>query len=188
MKSRTVGILTLLVAAGTGIFALAQNTLSPANPPPTSVSELPPTTEPSAPGQCYYNWAYEELPDISAEFQTAVRTVVPEAEARATAFGENCVYQDGSATFGAMETDFYVVISVSDLTDNETLGTLIEKIIPILDGFTPPRVPGPKEGFVEFTFRNGENQRVLRVPIPLGRQLREQGLRGAELIGAIDAQ
>ena len=153
MKKRTVGILTLLVAAGTGIFALAQNTLSPVKSPPAGLSELPPTTEASAPGQCYYNWAYEELPDISAEFQTAVQTVIPEAEAHATAFGENCTYENGSATFSAMETDFYVVIPVGDLPDKEMLGTLIEKTLPLLEGFVSPRVPGPKEGFVEFTFK-----------------------------------
>lgn len=186
MKKRTVGILTLLVAAGAGIFALAQNTLSPLKSPPTGISELPPTTEASALGQCYYNWAYEELPDISAEFQSAVRAVIPEAEARATAFGENCVYENGSATFSAMETDFYVALPVSDLTDKEMLGTLIEHILPILDGFASPRVPGPREGFVEIIFRNGDEQSIVRVPIPLGKQLREQGLHGAGLIQALE--
>jgi hypothetical protein len=41
---------------------------------------------------------------------------------------------------------------------------------------------------VEFTFQNGGEQRVVRVPLPLGRQLREQGLRGAELLAALKNQ
>ena len=117
-----------------------------------------------------------------------MQTVIPEADAHATAYGENCVHEDGSATFGAMQTDFYVIIPVVGLNDDETLAKYIEQVLLIVDGFAPPRVPGPKDGFVEFTFRKGEEQRILRVPIPLGRQLREQGLQGIELIQALETK
>jgi hypothetical protein len=167
------------------IFTLAQGQLSAETPaPPTDT----PAVTVSANQPCAYTWAYQDLPEISAEFEDAVKTVLPEANAHATAFGEDCTAADGSSTFGAMETDFYVILSVADLGDDELLGKLIEQALPILDGFAPPRVPGPKEGFVEFTFRDGEEQRVLRVPIPLGRKLREQGLHGAELVAAIESQ
>lgn len=169
-----------------GIFALTR-TIPAAKSPPTSTKE-PIPAELAAPGQCAYTWAYQDLPEISAEFQAEVRTVVPKAEAHATSFGENCVYEDGSATFSAMQTDFYVIHRVGDLTDDVTLAGFIEQILPIVDGYAPPRVPGPKDGFVEFTFRKGEEQRILRVPIPLGRQIREQGLHGVELIKALETQ
>ena len=184
-RKRTIGILTLLTAAAASVFALTQGKLSTEQPAPPTVT---PTETVTASQPCAYTWAYKDLPEISAEFEASVKTVLPEANAHALAFGEDCVVADGSSTFLAMETDFYVILSVTDLNDDELFGNFIEQVLPIVDGFAPPRVPGPKEGFVEFTFRNGENQRVLRIPLPLGRELRERGLHGAELIAAIEAQ
>ena len=187
MQKRTIGILTFITAAGAGIFAIAQGALTPDSPPP--VTETPIPTVVAAYQPCAYMWAYEDLPEISAELQTAIQSILPEASARATAFGENCVAQDGSATFGAMQTDFYLHILVTDLNDDATLGSLIERLLPIIDQFPRQRLRGPNDGFVEFTFfLLGDAQRVLRVPIPLGKQLREQGLHGAELLKAIESQ
>jgi len=184
MKKRTIGILAILAAAGASFFALARGAPPLQTAPVFTDTPSPIAAAPSQP--CAYTWAYENLPDITAELQAAIQKILPEAEARATAFGEDCVAQDGSATFSAMETDFYVIISVGDLADNETLGTLIEQALSVTDDFASPRVPGPQAGFVEFTFRTGTEQRVVRVPIPLGKRLREQGLRGAELLKAIE--
>ena len=186
MKTRTIVPIALLAAAGIGIFALTRPAPDTKSPPVNAGAIT--LTEINAPRQCAYTWAYKDLPEISAEFQAEVQAVIPEAEARATAFGENCVYEDGSATFSAMETDFYVIIRVADITTNETLTIFIEQILPIVDGFGPPRVPGPNEGFVEFTFRNGEEQHILRVPIPLGKQVRERGLHGVELMQALETK
>ncbi|OGO75179.1 MAG: hypothetical protein A3K45_00030 [Chloroflexi bacterium RIFOXYC12_FULL_59_14] len=184
MKKRTIGILAILAAAGASFFALARGAPPLQTAPVFTDTPSPIAAAPSQP--CAYTWAYENLPDITAELQAAIQKILPEAEARATAFGEDCVAQDGSAAFGAMETDFYFIISVGDLADNETLGTLIEQALSVTDDFASPRVPGPQAGFVEFTFRTGTEQRVVRVPIPLGKRLREQGLRGAELLKAIE--
>ena len=184
MKKRTIGILAILAAAGASFFALARGAPPLQTAPVFTDTPSPIAAAPSQP--CAYTWAYENLHDITAELQAAIQKILPEAEARATAFGEDCVAQDGSAAFGAMETDFYFNISVGDLADNETLGTLIEQALSVTDDFASPRVPGPQAGFVEFTFRTGTEQRVVRVPIPLGKRLREQGLRGAELLKAIE--
>jgi hypothetical protein len=185
VKTRTIVIpLTLLAAAGMGIFALTKTATDVKS---TSIDAGKPTIEePAAPKQCAYVWAYQDMPDISKEFQAEARTVIPEADAHASAYGENCVYEDGSATFSTLETDFYVTILVDSLTNYEKLATVIEQILPIVDRFAPPRVPGPNEGFVEFTFQHGEEQHILRVPIPLGKQLREQDLHGVELIQALE--
>lgn len=184
MKKRTIGILTFLAAAGASIFALTQGTPEPSQRP----GEVPLAITIEATQPCGYVWAYHALPEISAEFQTAIQAILPEAEARAQAFGEDCVTESGSATFSPMETDFYVRLAVDDLQDNEALGALIEQVLPIVDEFARPRVPGPQDGFVEFTFFRGSDQRVLRVPIPLGKQLREQGVHGAKLIEALEAK
>jgi hypothetical protein len=184
MKKRTIGFLTLLTAASASIFALAQGTPAPKSIPTVTDTPSPMTADVSQP--CAYMWAYQPLPEISTELQAALQAVLPEAEARASAYGEDCVAADGSSTFGALETDFYVSIPVQDLTDNGKLGNLVEQVLSVVDGFPPPRVPGGQDGFVEFTFVSGSQQRILRVPIPLGRQLREQGLHGAELLQALE--
>jgi hypothetical protein len=184
MKKRTIGILAILAAAGASVFALAQGTLTPETTPATPDTPSPITAAPSQP--CAYTWAYENLPDVTAELQAAIQKILPEAEARATAFGEDCVAQDGSVTFGAMETDFYLRIPVADLNDDDALGMLVENILSITDRFDHSRIPGPKEGFVEFTFLNGTEQRIVRVQIPLGKQMRGQGLHGAELLNALE--
>lgn len=183
MKKRIIGIVALATVAGASVFALARGVWAPASSAPFVTDE--PTLTMSTPGQCYFVWATQELTDLSAEYQTAVQTVAPEAEARAAAFGENCVAADGSSTFGAMETDFYISLPVPDLADAEQLGTIIGQALVVTDGFARPRVPGGQDGFVEFTFRSGNEQRVLRVPIPRGRELRSRGLRGAELFQAL---
>jgi hypothetical protein len=195
MKKRKSLILLLITFAGASIFALTRSapTLTDNDrSSPSALTEEPlviaitPSEESSSP--CAYTWAYHDLPDISAEFATAIKAIAPKAEARASAFGEDCLSADGRAvSFSAMETDFYIIIPVSDLNDNEALGSMVEKILPVLDNFPLSKVSGPKEGFIEITFRAGEDQRVFRIPLSRGRQLREQGLHGAELIGAIEA-
>lgn len=184
LKKQVLLPVTLLTAAIMGIFALTRTT--PEKESTSNGTEEPTAAEAAVPEQCAYTWAYEDLPEISREFQAKVKAVIPEAEARASAYGENCNHEDGSFTFLAMETDFYIIIPVSDLNDNMALADTIEKILPILDGFAPPGVPGSREGFVEFTFRNGGEQRILRVSIPLAKQVREQGYHGEELIKALE--
>lgn len=182
-RKRTVGILAVVTAAAASIFALAQEGPATENATPPSATPGIAIVQP-----CAFTWAYKDLPDISANFESAVQAVLPEASAHATAFGEDCIAADGSASFSAIETDFYVIISVADINNEEMLGHLITQILPILDNFAIGSVPGSQEGFVEFTFQAGENQRVIRVPIPLGRELHEQNLQGADVIRALEAQ
>ena len=185
MKKRTIGILALLAAAaGAAVFALTQGTFNADIPAP--VTETPTATATAENQPCAYMWAYQGVPDITAELSDAVQAIFPEASAHAQAFGENCVSADGSFTFGAMETDFYVSLPVPDLDDNAALGQIIESVLSVVDGFPHSRLPGPQDGFVEFTFKNGAEQRIVRVPIPRGVELRRQGLHGAELIQALE--
>jgi hypothetical protein len=132
-------------------------------------------------------WASQDLPEITTELQIEIQKIVPEAKARASAYGENCVTADGSiSTFGAMETDFYITIPVADFNDNETLGNLVEQVLQVTDQFPRPRVPGGQDGFVEFTFTSGNDRRIVRVNVQLGIALRAKGLHGAELIQALE--
>ena len=145
-----------------------------------------PSSHPAEFQPCAYLWASQELPEISAALQAGIQQQMPEASARASAYGENCVAPDGTSTFSAMETDFYLTIPAADLKDDAALGALVEQALAVIDQFSAPRVPGPKEGFVEFTFTHGGDQRIVRVPIQLGKAVRAQGLHGAALIQAAE--
>ncbi|MEW5940804.1 MAG: hypothetical protein AB1750_14135 [Chloroflexota bacterium] len=180
MRTSLLALLCLLLLASCG---------SPTTPPAPAT----PTPTPSVRGPnsgldpCYYTWAYEPLPEISAEFQDALQAVIPNAEGRAQAYGEKCVKKDHTSTFSAMETDFNVTLPVPDLTDDEAIGQLVEQVLEVADQFAPPRVPGPNDGIVTFFVTSGPDNRIFRVTIPRGRELREQGLHGAALLQAIEA-
>jgi len=192
MKRKTIGIIALVAtAAGAAIFALTQ--LMPQDVPPTeTVPAITVTASPTAVEEfkpCYYVWAYQALPEITDEFQAAIADILPDAEATASAYGENCVAEDGTFTFGAMETDFYVTLPVDDLNDKAALGDIVEQVLTlVIEQFPRPHVPGGQDGFVEFSFVAGTETHILRAPIPLAKELLEKGLRGAELLQALESQ
>ena len=194
MNRKVIGIFTLVAAAGAAVFALTRGAPRQQVPPTDTPAPVAPTVtaSPTVTAEykpCYFVWATQGLPEISADFEAAIQSVLPTAGATASAYGENCVAEDGSATFGAMETDFYVRVNVEDLKDDAALGTMVEQALTIIiEQFPRPIVPGGQDGFVEFTFVAGSEQRVLRVPIPRGKELLEQGLHGAELLQALEGQ
>src|SRR4029078_799397 len=110
------------------LCACSTRLASPQLPPPPIIdrpSALPPTAVPSSkdeistvapnPQDCGYQWANQDLSELSRSFQASIQALQPEAQANAYAFGENCVLADGSVrSFGAMETDFKVTLQVTD--------------------------------------------------------------------------
>lgn len=130
---------------------------------------------------CYYTWAYHALPDLSAEFESQVQALDESATAYANAYGEDCTAEDGTSTFGAMETDFYVQLPVSDLADFELFGDWMASVMEVVNSLSPEKIAGPQPGFVEFKFSKNENDfLIVRVPL---RDFRERAshLSGAEL-------
>ena len=185
---RTLLLLTLILSACSPT-ALAPEAVPPAaSEPPVSIpaavpsTEIPPTeilpisTTLSTPHidqgpdgaptlsdyysrNCGYQWAYQDLPELSADFQLSIQTLQTEAQGHAFGFGENCVYADGTATFIPMETDFNVTIQVSDLADETTLGEWIVKIMQVIENIPPDQIIGPRPGRVGIIFEsNGERQ------------------------------
>ena len=191
MNKKLVGILAFAATAGAALIAVTQNAPTQDSPPVTTTSGItvtaPPTVAEYKP--CYYVWAYQDLPEIQQEFQSALESIFPEAKTRVNAYGENCVAEDGSATFGAMETDFYVTLPVDDLNDETALGDIVEQILTlVIEEFPRPIVPGGQDGFVEFSFVAGTETHTLRAPIPLAKELLEKGLHGAELLRELENQ
>lgn len=177
-----------LGAALTAAAALATLQTVSAPPPdsttPTATAsksaapvESPPTEQPP----CAYQWAHQSLPELSAELDAEIKSLNSAAEAYAQAFGENCVSTDGSSTFGAMETDFYIRLPVDDLTQEEEFGNWMAQALEFVTQIPREKLQGPNYGFAEFTFEKSEAERiVVRVSI---RQYLDtaQGKSGVEL-------
>ncbi len=126
----------------------------------TGTPNVPPTFEP-----CAYVWASQDLPDVSKKVNEMLQAMDPNITASAYAYGENCVYADGHSTFGAMETDYRVKITVKDIKDETALGDLIAKVMSVIVKIPLSDVAGPNPGRVEFSFVNGKNQTKLNVQI-----------------------
>jgi hypothetical protein len=133
--------------------------------PPTDTS--PPPTEDISSTQCGYQWAYESLPELTAQFDEAVKALIPDSSSHATAFGENCVAANGQVVrFLAMETDFYVIITVETLDDYETFGNWIYDVMQVVSELPADIIAGPRPGFVEFRFEKSFSENIsFRVPI-----------------------
>ena len=145
------------------------STPAPSMPPSATPPAVTPTVE-----QCAYVWAYQGLPDLSAQIDQAIKQIQSDASGRAEAYGENCVYtSSGQATFSAMETDFYFAINVKDLKDDNELGTWIINMMKIVEALPSSAMAGPQAGFVEFTFKVKDDQKSLRVQISIYKSLPE---------------
>jgi hypothetical protein len=112
---------------------------------------------------------------------TAIKEMDPQASGSASAFGEDCIYQDGSKKFLAMETDYYIKLPASDLSDYETFGNWIAQTMPVVESMPADMIDGPQTGFVEYNFKKSGNEfLIVRVPIQSYKDL-ARGKSGEEL-------
>jgi hypothetical protein len=182
MKHKRNVAIAIVLTAAAGFLAL-QNVSAPAPSETTQIPSVetivtePPVTEASVTEQCAFTWAYHDAPELTAKLDAAVKAINPAASGRAQLFGEDCGYADGHSTFGAMETDFYALSPVDNLTDEEALGNWVAQIMPIVSKILREKIQG-NYGFVEFS--NTDGQVFIRVPIQ--KYMNEaQGKTGAEL-------
>lgn len=172
MKLMKKSIPYIVIATLIGAGVLAQNLFSASLPPPTTATASwtvqPATDTPTIAqpvGQCAYMWAYHNADELSAMIDEEMRGLNPAASGNASFFGEDCVYADGTSTFGAMETDFYVRIPVDDLTNEDALGEWISQVLRGVLEFPRELFQG-NYGFVEFWFvKSDSEQLVVHVPI-----------------------
>ena len=128
--------------------------------PPTLPAILTPPPS-SGNGNCAYQWAQEDLPELSNEFQQAIQALQPAAQASAFAFGEDCVYADGRAVFSAMETDFNVTLQVGDLSNEADLGEWIVNVMQVIENIPPEKIAGSRPGRVSMNFQTGSEQKFV---------------------------
>ena len=166
-KSTPYIILATLVGAGVLAQSLFSETPQPKPTATIVVTAQPATETPTAASseQCAYTWAYHNAEELGAMIDAEMRDLNPATSGNASFYGEDCVYADGTSTFGAMETDFYVRIPVDDLTNEEALGEWLSQVLRVVLEFPTDLIQG-KYGFVEFWFEQSEGEHVVvRVPI-----------------------
>lgn len=139
-----------------------------------------PTITPTYEG-CYFVWAYHALPEISEKVDKAIKTLQPDASGGAQAYGEDCIYADGHAEFSAMETDFFVMVRVKNLSDEKKLGDWIYAVLKIIEGLPREEIPGAQAGKVQLQFvKSGSEYLYVNIPLDEYRKL-VGDLRGVEL-------
>jgi hypothetical protein len=139
------------------------------------------TLPPPNPQDCGYQWANQDLPELSSSFQASIQALQPEAQASAYAFGENCILSDGSVGgFSAMETDFNVTLQVSDLADESDLGEWIVKVMQVILKVPPDQIVGPQPGRVSMVFQSSGDEKIVNFYVNQYQNL-PAGLGGAEI-------
>ncbi len=179
-KKALIGCILCFALMGTGCSVFRYGRVNPAQPPPT----------PTPYARCSWQWANENLPDLSADVQTTLDNAqIATLTVRAYAFGENCIDSQTNTVsyFAAMETDFQIVLPVADLADHDALGTLTADLLRVLNTFTPDTTPGPQPGRYELTFQAGDDALGVMVPVPDAVRFVDEGLTGAALWEAITA-
>lgn len=120
------------------------------------------TGAPLTPQDCGYQWANQDLPELSSSFQQSIQALQADAQASAYAFGENCIRADGSiASFTAAETDFNVQVHVDDLANESVLGRWIVRVMQIIESIPPGQIAGPRPGRVSIVYQSNTAQRVI---------------------------
>ena len=170
------------------LCACSAGVSSPQPIPPATTEALiiiPTTAVPSDTQQCGYQWAYQDLPELSSSFQQSIQGLQAEAEANAYAFGENCVLSDGTvAAFLPMETDFNITLQVADLADESDLGEWIMKIMQVIENIPQEQIVGPRPGRVNIIFQSNADQKVINFYINQYRDL-PAGLNRSEIFQAL---
>jgi len=146
-------LLTFLLGACSPVFPSTETVPVPptTSHPVEAIASLTPTDS-----SCSFQWAYQDLPELSAEFLQAIQALQPGAQVRVFAFGEDCVYTDGSKKFHAMETDFDITLQVNDLMDESELGEWIVNITQIILNIPKEKIMGPQIGRVGIIFQSDD--------------------------------
>jgi hypothetical protein len=152
-------------------------------PPDVEITPVPPN-----PQDCGYQWAYQDLPELSSSFQGSIQALQAEAQANAYVFGENCIRSDGSiAGFSAMETDFNVTLQVDDIANVSDLGGWIVKVMQVITAIPPEQIVGPRPGRVSIIFESGTDQKIIHFYVDQYEEL-PAGLNNAEIFQALQTQ
>ncbi|MBE0696293.1 MAG: hypothetical protein IH586_05160, partial [Anaerolineaceae bacterium] len=137
---------------------------------------------------CAFVWSSRSLPELSTEINQAFRKQGwAEVEVEASAYGEDCLDPETNkiVRFTALQTDFFLNVSINSISDHQILGEWIEKSMRVLNEFPPGIVPGSNLGMIGISFKSSSDSVSLSFPISSCRKLLNEGLRGGELFDAL---
>ncbi|MBM3150735.1 MAG: hypothetical protein FJZ96_00790 [Chloroflexi bacterium] len=181
MKRKNLPVIILATAA---VAALSTLTLLPDQPGEAPGGPTHTATIPAGETPCFFNWATQDLPELSSQVQQRLDTAgMEDVSIRVEAYGENCIDPLTNAVryFAALETDFHFAVEVDDLADLETLGGRLGALLLILDDFPTGATPGPQAGYVGVTFSDGADSVRLWFQVTEWEAARATGLQGAAL-------
>jgi len=165
MKNKRNWIIGIALSA-TASFVAIQT----ANPPSPDSEAVTPeieviASEPFKVEPCAFMWAYQDDPDLTVKLEEAVKELNPDASAKATLFGEDCVSTNRNKSFAVMETNFTVRLLVDDLTQYEEFGNWVKDVMQFVIEIPTEEIQG-KYGFVEFWFEKDKDENIkFRMPI-----------------------
>ena len=187
LKATGILIISLLSACnfpGTGVSAPPSETTVEAG-----VQQTVEPTQDYESTDCGFMWASNPLPELSGDFDKALKQVQPQASGYAEAYGENCIDNEGNVVrFLTMETDFHITLKVNDLEDKQVLGKLIEQVLAVVATYPPEETPGPQPGYVGITFEAPTDKIRLWFTQKDGESAIKNGLQGAELFNTLQAK
>ena len=126
---------------------------------------------------CYFTWASQSLPDLTAKVQSAINVAsLIGVRANAEAYGENCTDSrtNKPVSFSTLETDFNITVKVANLTDKAAMGNLLENILVVLDSIPTDKIPGTQPGAIAVSFRAGNDELNLMFTVTAGKSARRQ--------------
>ncbi len=136
---------------------------------------------------CGWQWARQDLPEVTAMAQVAlIRAAgLSEASVYAEAYGENCLNPDMTVRyFAAMTTDFYVSMPVDSLADLEVLTQRVVISYTTLSALPQDSFPA-RLGYLDFAFTSGGETRRLRAMFTEYRTAIDDGKTGQALLDAL---
>lgn len=155
-----------------------------------------PPTDYGCDSSFYMVWSSHQLDGLSRQVQAALDEAgIEGSEATAEAYGEDW-FEQGEAggapelcNFSVMETDFHIALPVESLADLDGLGTLLTRVLAVLDQFPPEDTPGQQPGRVSVAFvSRGNEEGWVWFSLTEGVQARENGLTGEALLEALHYQ
>jgi heat shock protein HslJ len=141
----------------------------------------------------YMVWSSHRLEGLTLQVQEAVEAAgIKGAKVSAEAYGEDWFEQSEEGgtpalcNFSVMETDFTVVLPVESLAGLDELGTLLARVLVVIDRFPPEDTPGQQAGRISVAFVSPDNEEGwLWFSVTEGVKAREGGLTGGALLEAL---
>lgn len=161
----------------------AQALTATLTPSPTAF----PTNTVSGSVQCAYSWAHRDLPDVATLAQNALaKANITDTTIRADAYGEDCIDFNTNTivSFGAMTTDFYLTVEVSNLNGPNTLADYVVDVYTVLSDLNQDSLPA-RLGYLGFTFTAGTTTKYLRTTFDDIKAALDKNLSGSKLLDAL---